>query len=165
MKKVEKCFCVFYRNASFSSSSLSASFIFFDIIKRNSLNSIVPFPLMSTSFTILRSSFSVIEQNKSEKVVCNAFFTQKEWNKFCINALAIALAIDDELWKKLQREIKNEKNVLTTWTLSQWTHNNTQFSHSNRTIFIFVKEHKCFFEFCVPKTEQKIMKKIEIKIF
>lgn len=97
MKKVEKYFCVFYRNASFSSSSLSASFIFFDIIKRNSLNSIVPFPLMSTSFTILRSSFSVIEQNKSEKVVCNAFFTQKEWNKFCINALAIALAIDDEL--------------------------------------------------------------------
>lgn len=48
-----------YLKASLSSSSPSADFIFFDIMSRNSLNSIVPFPLMSTSFTMLRNSFSV----------------------------------------------------------------------------------------------------------
>lgn len=48
-----------YLKASLSSSSPSADFIFFDIISRNSLNSIVPLPLMSTSLTMLRNSFSV----------------------------------------------------------------------------------------------------------
>ncbi|KAG8225737.1 hypothetical protein J437_LFUL012880 [Ladona fulva] len=50
--------------ASLSSSSLSAPFIFRDIICRNSLNSMVPFPSWSTSFTISRSSVSVDEKYK-----------------------------------------------------------------------------------------------------
>lgn len=45
--------------ASRSSSSLSAPFIFLDIICRNSLNSMVPLPSWSTSFTMSRSSVSV----------------------------------------------------------------------------------------------------------
>lgn len=48
-----------YLNASRSSSSPSAPFIFLDIICKNSLNSMVPLPSWSTSFTMSLSSVSV----------------------------------------------------------------------------------------------------------
>lgn len=49
--------------ASLSSSSLSPSRIFFDIICKNSLNSIIPLSFWSTSLTMLRSSVSIQGQN------------------------------------------------------------------------------------------------------
>lgn len=91
-----------YRNASLSSSSLSATFIFFDIIKRNSLNSIVPFPLMSTSFTMLRSSFSVWKGEK--KCVKSCYIACMHFqNKF---ALPLHVAIN------LLKAEKREKRYL-----------------------------------------------------
>jgi hypothetical protein len=49
------------------------------------------------------------------------------------------------VWEFIISNIKEE--LPTCWSLSQWSHDDTKFRHGDCAIFVFVKEHECFFEF------------------